>query len=916
MMRGVRWYWFAACIATLSCIPVAGREWTDNSGRFHIEAEFVDFQGQTVQLKKANGATIRVLVERLSKSDQDLVKRLVASDKHTGSAPVASFELEILPLLKKHCVACHGPAKAEADVNFSAITNGKAARKSLTLWRKAAERIENGEMPPKDEGKLDAADHDKLLRWMKHALRVSHRAERDPGPALTRRLSRAEYEQTIRALTGIEFDAAEAVGMADESRGYGFANQADVLTLSPALIEKYFAAADQTLDLVLTFSTDEKEPPDSSDIVKRPAQQQGAKPPTGRSPTADAAKSKLAVQYRWAGNKPKENQLRPHFQIVNQGQSAVSLRDLTIRYWFTAGGPTEKFQHWCDYAKIDANNVSRVVSSLSKPVSKADAFLEISFTSGNVAAGSATGEIQIRVAKHDWKPFDQADDYSFAADVKQFADARRVTLYRQGELVWGKEPGVSSAKETPKSKSPDRIGPEPRDVSPPTVEVSPVLAKSRDSLLKSEAGAGTSERDAARTIVTDFVRRAWRRPVRATELKTLLAIYDRADSKGASFPDAVRPALKAVLVSPFFLLRVEEDHRPKRAEAYRPVNDHELAVRLSYFLWSGPPDKELSVLADQGKLSEPAELERQMRRMLADRRARALTDNFGIPWLQLTNLSAARPTQEYFPTFTASLKEAMFQETWMFIENLRQQDRSVLELLDADYTFANEELARHYNLAGVKGPRMRKVALRPSDHRGGVLGMGSVLTKTSHTYRTSPTMRGKYVLEVILGTPPQPPPANGGSLKDEAEGKAPKTFRESLERHAGVPACAACHRRIDPLGFGLENFDAVGRWRENNAELLDSTGVLPSGEKFSGPAELKRLLLDRRNQFLRNLSEQILTYALGRKLEDCDQPAVLRIQADLKKDPRFSTLVLGAVRSFPFGHRRNVTQDKPNSGAK
>lgn len=384
----------------------------------------------------------------------------------------------------------------------------------------------------------------------------------------------------------------------------------------------------------------------------------------------------------------------------------------------------------------------------------------------------------------------------------------------------------------------------------------------------------------------------------------MIAVFDRAMTKGADFNGAVRPMLKAVLVSPDFLLRVERDPAGMEGAPYRRVTDHELAVRLSYFLWSSLPDRELRDHADAGRLSDPGVLEQQTRRMLADPRASALTDYFAIPWLQAGNLQAARPSTEYFPSFQPTLKAAMTRELWLFLEGLRTSDRSVLELLRADYTYANAELARHYGLPPVAGDELRRVPLRPEDHRGGVLGMGVMLASTSHTYRTSPTLRGKYVLEVLLGTPPPPPPANVGVLKDEAPGRQPKSFRETLVQHAADPACASCHRRIDPLGFGLESFDAVGRWR-SDAVAADVAGTLPSGETFSGPDELKQLLWKRRERFVFHLGQQLLCYALGRPLEDCDAGSARAIQrAAVANEYRLSALVLAVVNSFPFQHRR------------
>ena len=429
------------------------------------------------------------------------------------------------------------------------------------------------------------------------------------------------------------------------------------------------------------------------------------------------------------------------------------------------------------------------------------------------------------------------------------------------------------------------------------------------------SGADLSKHAAARQVIARFLRRAYRRPVQDEEVDRYMKLFDRADSRGEKFEDSVRLMLKAALASPYFLYRVEQDRAPAGSKEEYPVSDHELAVRLSYFLWSTAPDDELSALADQGKLSDPDVLRRQVARMLNDPKGRALTDNFGVQWMQLRKLADARPSTEFFPTFNQSMRQAMYDEAATFFDKLREEDRPVLDLLDADYTYLNEDLAKHYGIPGVQGKEMRRVALPAEAHRGGLLGMGAILALTSHTSRTSPTMRGKWVLEVVFGTPPAPPPPDVGKINEQPEkGQAPKTFRELLAQHAQQPSCAACHAKIDPLGFALENFDAVGRWRETaNDRPVDASGQLPTGEKFSGAPGLKQIILQRRDPFVRNLAEQMLTYALGRELEDCDDCAVSAIVANLKRnDDRFSALVQGVVDSYPFQHRRNF--DAANEG--
>jgi Protein of unknown function (DUF1592)/Protein of unknown function (DUF1588)/Protein of unknown function (DUF1585)/Protein of unknown function (DUF1595)/Protein of unknown function (DUF1587) len=601
------------------------------------------------------------------------------------------YSSRVRPLLQTYCFKCHNADEHKGGVNFASLKDGEALGKR-GLWRRGARRLAVDEMPPEGAKQPTAAEKQELIRWMKFAAEyVDCDPNRiDPGPSLLRRLTRTEYDNTIRDLLGIRFSAALAVGMPTASGEGHFDNLAANLSLSPALMEKYFAAADKVIEKL--FASD------------RPAEQ---------------ARKKL-------------------FSVL--------------------------------------------------------------------------------------------------------------------------------------------------------------------------PGPKVPEREAGRRVVTRLVARAYRRPPREEDVRRLMGFYDRARDRGESFEGAIRAVLKPVLVSPQFLFRIEENHPAQRTRPGAAVSDHELVVRLSYFLWATMPDEELFRLADEKKLSEPEELEQQVRRMLADRKARALTDVFAVQWLQLGKLASARPSTEFFPTFRGPLKQAMYDEVTSFFDNLRLEDRSVLDLLDADYTFANSVLGRHYGLAGVTGKQMQKVSLKPDQHRGGLLGMAAVLSLTSHTFRTSPTQRGKYVLEVILGTPPPPPPPNVGMIRGDRPGKKkqPLTFREQLALHATQSSCAGCHRKIDPLGFALDNYDPIGAWRESTPDRpLDVSGVLPTGEKVNGASDLKKVLLSRKDDFARNLVERMLVYSLGRELESGDECAIRESLADLKKnDYRFAVLIRGVIHSVPFRERR------------
>lgn len=407
---------------------------------------------------------------------------------------------------------------------------------------------------------------------------------------------------------------------------------------------------------------------------------------------------------------------------------------------------------------------------------------------------------------------------------------------------------------------------------------------------------------AARKSLEAFVPRAYRRPVSSEEIEPLVGLVAAARSRGASFEDSLRFALKAVLVSPNFLFRVEPDPPPGET---RRLNDHELASRLSYFLWASMPDGLLLTLADQARLHEPAVLRAQIDRMLLDPKARSFGESFVSQWLGIRSLkTTTHPDHGRFPSYTATLRDAMCDEPVRLFEHLLREDGSLVDLLDADYTFANEELAAHYGIPGVRGPEMRRVALKDRT-RGGVVCMGSVLTMTSYPLRTSPVLRGKWLMEEILGTPSPPPPPNVVGLPPDDARKDGLTFRQQLEVHRKKPDCAACHERMDPLGFGLENFDAIGRWRDEvSGARVDASGKMASGESFDGPAELKKILVQRRDEFVRNLTEKALAYALARGLEYYDTPAVRRIVKGVKADHyRIRTLVFEIATCYPFQHR-------------
>jgi hypothetical protein len=442
-------------------------------------------------------------------------------------------------------------------------------------------------------------------------------------------------------------------------------------------------------------------------------------------------------------------------------------------------------------------------------------------------------------------------------------------------------------------------------ISGPSGNVGAGDTPSRRRIFVCRPQSAQEEDPCARRIVSGLARRAFRRPVTAAEVTRLFPFYKEGKAE-AGFDAGVERVVERILVSPEFLLRAEYPSRTAARDQAYAVTDVELASRLSFFIWSSIPDEELLNAAISGKLREPATLERQVKRMLADPRAHALVTNFAAQWLLVRDLQARRPNDRFFPDFDEGLRRALLQETDLFLESIVREDRSVLDLLSANYTFLNERLARHYGIPNVYGSHFRRVTLNGGHVRGGLLGQGSVLTLTSYATRTSPVVRGKWILENILGSPPPPPPPNVPALREtSAEGQV-LSMRERMEQHRANPVCASCHARMDPLGFALENFDAVGRWRTvgEAGETLNASGVLPDGTALDGIAGLRRVLLARPDQFATTLAEKLLSYAVGRELAYYDAPAIRSVVRNAAgENYRFSSLIMGIAKSTPFQMR-------------
>jgi cytochrome c553 len=798
---------------------------------------------------------------------------LAASD----TAPIAAaFDKDIKPLLSTYCYKCHGTEKQKGDIDFSIYAKGAAALGARKVWKLTSERLTAKEMPPEKEKQQPSDDERlKIIAWVQ-ALKNSDPP--DAGRVTIHRLNRAEYNNTVRDLIGM--DLKPAGDFPEDDVGEGFDNIADVLAIPPLLMEKYIIAADQILDKAtvteqIAFHVDAEQWPVVQDGKERPrAEADAGKTDPGKT---DGAKP--------GDKKPKAVRLDAASEI----RGVIAFPE--------SGKYTFKIKAWGEQA---GNEPVDLAIKIDDKMVK-----EVKVTAQKSGPGT----------------------YSVVVDAKRGMRPVALAFVNPYEDAPAEPPAADPAKDPKDAKKAAPIPPKPPAAAPPrpgaakggprvravdieTLDIAGApphsVPDSHRRIFFIRPDARVAKREAARQIVERFATRAYRRPVDAERVERLLKLFDVADQQGEVFEEAVRLSLKGVLISPSFLFRVEQDRAPDANGAYR-LDDYEIASRLSYFLWSSMPDDELFEAAKQGRLKDQAEIDKQVARMLKDPRSRALVENFASQWLQLRKLNYIEPDPAKFPEFTKELRKALYDEVAAYFENVMREDRSVLDFLDSDYAFLNDKLAKHYGLPAVPGANLRKVAL-PDHTRGGVLTMGGVLAITSLPNRTSPVKRGKWVLEQLLGDPPPPPPPVVPSLEkqDEAQTGKKLSLRAKLEAHRADAVCASCHQRMDPIGFGLENFDAIGRWREmDGGEALDTGGKLPSGQQFHGPVELKAIFMGRKEQFVKCLTEKLMTYALGRGVEPGDDPTVEKIGKALEQNQyRFSVLVGEIARSYPFLNRK------------
>lgn len=756
--------------------------------------------------------------------------------------------------VKQYCITCHSQRLKTGGLVLETLDPAKVPADAET-WEKVIVKLRTGAMPPPGMPRPDAATKQGFVSSIETRLDSAAQAKPYAGRPLLHRMNRAEYANAIRDLLAIEVDPAALLPPDDSA--YGFDNISDVLGLSPSLQERYLSAAASISALAIG------------------------------DPTVKAAGATYRIRQDLSQNQ--------HIEGLPLG----TIGGILVHHNFPLDGEYE-FQ-----AKLYRTNLN-IMRGL-------EFAHQVEFT----VAGQ-----RIHLANIGG-PADLASMFEKPTELGDAVDAR---LRVRVEVKAGPQNVTAAFLEGPQVQRPDRLQAFQRSstdnfdwsgwphiqtlsITGPFNATGPGDTPSRRRIFTCRPDKTTSESACARKILTALARKAYRQPVSDTDLKRILSFYE-SGRKDGGFESGVELALERILTSPKFVLRVEKDPANATPGAVYRVNDLELASRLSFFLWSSFPDEELLTIAGTGKLHEPAVLREQTMRMLRDPKSHALVSNFAGQWLQLRNVRNVLPNSDDFPDFDDNLRQAFQHETELFFESILNEDRSVLDLLTADYTFLNERLARHYGIAGIYGSQFRRVILK-DDFRRGLLGQGSILALTSKAERTSPVVRGKWILENILGMPVPPPPPDVPLLKENKDREKPLTMREQMVEHRANAVCASCHKTMDPIGLALENFDAVGAWRTRDAGgPIDVSGELADGTKVNGIVDLRNSIVSRPEMFAGTLAQKLLIYALGRGLDYRDMPAVRGIVREAAQNNyRIASVILGVVRSTPFQMRTTIVKD-------
>jgi hypothetical protein len=749
------------------------------------------------------------------------------------------------PVLDKYCVSCHSARLKTAGLVLEDVNSSSIARDTVA-WEKVVRRLRAGSMPPQGLPRPDSATYAAAAGWLETTLDRTARERPNAGRPLVHRLNRAEYANAIRDLLALQIDPAAFLPPDDSS--YGFDNIADVLGTSPALLESYLTAAGRISALAV------------------------GDPATGPSSQTFHVRGD-ASQVEHVEGLPLGTRggLLVHPTFPLDGEYVFKVKLLQTNLGSIRGLEyTDQLEITIDGERVHLAPVGGAAEYSAAPENATD------------VANGIEARLQVRVPA-------KAGPRAVGVTFLQKTAAQRgnhLQPFLRTTLIATDHTGLPHL--------------ESFSVTGPFNATGPGDTPSRRRIFTCRPAVRADESPCAETIITTLARRAFRRPVTHQEVERLLAFY----RSGGSFEHGIELALRAILASPKFAFRAESDPPATAPGATYRISDLELASRLSFFLWSSIPDDELVALAAKGRLKEPAVLEQQVRRMLGDARAEALVTNFAGQWLYLRNLRSFEPDKNEFPDFDDNLRQGLQRETELLFDSMMREDHNVLDLMTADYTFVNERVAKHYGIPHIYGSQFRRIPVT-DETRKGLLGQGSILMVTSHADRTSPVVRGKWILDNLLGTPPQPPPADVPPLKENQADSEPHSLRERMEEHRSNPSCASCHKVMDPLGFALENFDAVGAWRTTDeGTRIDATGQLADGTPIDGVVSLRNALLRRPETFVSTMTEKMLTYALGRGLASYDMPAVRSIvRGAAAHDFRFSSVVLGVVGSVPFQMR-------------
>ena len=762
-------------------------------------------------------------------------------------------------VIDQYCVTCHNDRLRTAGVVLAGLDLSNVSADAET-WERVVRKLRTREMPPAGQSRPEEATYDALTRQITTALDRAADAAPDPGRGPLHRLNRTEYANVIRDLLALEFDVSRLLPPDDSS--YGFDNVADALTVSPLLMEQYLAAAQKI----------------------------------SRAAVGSLAIRPITEMYRTAIDHTQDY----HLDGLPFGTRGGHL----VRHYFPLDAEYEirgRLTRQNSYGSIrglaEPHDIAVIVDGRRVAlfnVGGPDMDDQISVSTVTAGDGTADEILRVRVPV-------TAGYHSVAVTFLERPRALIQDLQRPFLASFRSDRGPAALPHV------DRI-----TVSGPYDPTGPGDTPSRRRIFECRPDDAREEAGCARTIISTLARRAYRRPVTDTDIDVLLPFYTMGHDEGG-FEVGIETVLRRILVGPEFIFRAEYDPADIAPDTAYPVSNLELASRLSFFLWSSAPDDELLEVAARGTLRDPRVLEQQTRRMLNDPRSAALVDNFAGQWLHLRNVSSVQPTPSEFPDFDENLRQAFGRETALFVESIIREDRSVIDLLDADYTFVNERLARHYGIPNVYGDRFRRIRVT-DEHRRGLFGHGSVLTVTSHADRTSPVLRGKWILENILGSPPPPPPPDVPELVEAAPGQV-LAMRERMEQHRKNPVCASCHVLMDPLGLALENFDATGQWRTSEGRwnsyegttTIDASVSLADGTTFAGPAGLRDWLLSRREEFATTVTSKLLTYALGRGVEYYDAPTIRTILRESEdSEYAFSAILTGIIKSVPFQMRRSA----------